>query len=475
MPAVKRSVKVALVNPPRFAGSFLHPQFPLRGLAYMAALLLKNGCDIKVMDCAGVNMNQDGLKKELGSFEPDIVGITSMTVTFPSALQTALVTKSICPSALTVLGGPHVTVMDIDTISRFAYVDVVVRGEGEQTFLELARCVARGEKFHEVAGITFRKDGEIVRTPDRPFIQNLDELPYPAYQLFPMDKYRFMGKKVLPIMTSRGCPFRCAFCLASKMSGKQIRERNPKNVAEELEWLISTQGADGFTFHDETFTCDKKRVFEIFEELRNRKIDLPWDCTTRVDQISKNLLSKMKEANCQMVGFGVESNSPTVLKAMKKGTTVEQNEMAVKWAREVGLSFGVFLIIGYLGETMTTLKQSLDFVRRAEPDDILISFATPYPNTEFYDQVKDAGWKMSTDWSRYDNITPVFENPSLPPEKMIEVRRKFYDQFYSPSYIIRQSLKRDPYSRSRSREALNRNLRRMKLPGIVSAKLKKPT
>jgi anaerobic magnesium-protoporphyrin IX monomethyl ester cyclase len=476
MPIVERkSIKVALVNPPCPAGAFLHPQFPLKGLAYMVALLLKDGHNVKVMDCPALNMDQDGLRREIDSFEPDIVGITSMTVTFPSALQAALVAKNSCPSALIVLGGPHATVMDIDTLSKFAYVDVVVRREGEQTILELARCVARGESLHRVAGITFRKNSEIMRTADRPFIQNLDELPYPAYQFFPMEKYRFFGKRVFPIMTSRGCPFRCAFCLASKMSGNRIRARNPKNVVDELEWLMGTHGADAFTFHDETFTYDKERVSEIFEEMKNRKIDLPWDCSTRVDQVSKEVLAKMRLANCQLVAFGVESNSPKILSAMKKGTTVEQNEMAVTWAKEVGLSFGVFLIIGYPGETMSTVKQSLDFIRRTEPDDVYISFATPYPSTEFYDLVKEMGWKLSTDWSRYDNITPVFENPLLPAEKMMEIRKKFYDHFYSPSYILRQSLKGDFYSRGMSRTALNHHLWQFKPPKWVLSNFKKLT
>ena len=158
----------------------------------------------------------------------------------------------------------------------------------------------------------------------------------------------------------------------------------------------------------------------------------------------------MKQANCQIVGFGIESNSQKILNAMKKGTTTEQNERAVKMAKEVGLAFGLFLIIGYPGETAETLKETLDFIRRAEPDDVYISFPTPYPQTELYEIVKENGWKLSTDWSRFDNITPVFENPSLPAKTMIETRRKVFNQFYSPSNILRQSLKRTYYSRTYS-------------------------
>ncbi|UCD26566.1 MAG: cobalamin-dependent protein, partial [Candidatus Bathyarchaeota archaeon] len=425
----RKSTKIALVNPPLPPKSHLHPQFPLIGLAYMAATLEKNGYEVTVVDSPALNMTHEDLREEIVSLQPDIVGVTSMTVTFPSALQAARVIKESCPGALTVLGGPHASVVGEQTLSEQKEVDIVARGECEQTILDLARHVPNHypKDLQEVAGITFRKNGQIIRTPDRPFIQNLDELPRPAYEHFTLRKYRYLGKLTLPIMASRGCPFQCAFCLASQMSGKRVRTRSPKNVVDELAWLRDVHGADAFTFHDPTFTLDKKRVFEICEEINSRKIDLPWDCSTRVDQVSKEVLARMRAANCQIVGFGVESNSQKILNAMKKGTTVEQNERAVRTAKEVGLSFGVFLIIGYPGETMDTLKESLDFIRRTEPDDIYISLATPYPRTEFYDLVKEMGWKMSTDWSCYDNVTPVFENPLLPAEKIIETRRRFYN------------------------------------------------
>jgi radical SAM superfamily enzyme YgiQ (UPF0313 family) len=185
------------------------------------------------------------------------------------------------------------------------------------------------------------------------------------------------------------------------------------------------------------------------------------------------MLAKMKQANCQIIGFGIESNSQKILNIMKKGTTTKQNEQAVKMAKEVGLQFGLFLIIGYPGETAETLKETLDFIRKAEPDDVYISFPTPQPATELYKIVKDNGWKMSSDWTRFDNITPVFENPSFPPQKMIEARRKVYNQYYSPTNIIRQSLKRTYYSRLIARTALNYQLMRIRLPKLVSANLKR--
>jgi radical SAM superfamily enzyme YgiQ (UPF0313 family) len=472
----KKSAKIMLVNPPIPPKTYMHTTlFPLIGLAYMAAILDKHGHEVTVIDCPALKLTHEDLKREITKLQPDIVGITSVTVNSSSALQAASSAKESHPRAFTVLGGPHVTVLDEQTLSENKDVDCVARHECEYTILELADHVSGNppKNLDEVEGITFRVNGQIVRTPDRAFIQDLDSLPRPAYKFFALEKYRYLGKLVFPIMASRGCPGNCAFCLASKMSGRVVRKRSPKNVVDEMEWLRDKLGADAFTFYDPSFTFDNKWVWEICEELQKRKINLSWDCTTRVDYVSKPILAKMKQANCQIVGFGMESNSQKILNIMRKGTTKEQNERAVRWAKEVGLPFGLFFIIGYPGETVETLKETLDFIRRAEPDDVYISLACPYPQTEFYDIVKENGWKLSTDWSRFDNITPVFENPSMPAKTMIETRRKVFNQFYSPSYILRQSLKRTHCSRLMARTALNYQLMRIRLPRLISASLKK--
>ncbi len=471
----RKRTKIALVNPPPPLEAFVHYQNPLIGLAYMTAVLEKNGYEVTVIDCPPLNMTYEDLKREIVRLEPDMVGITSVTVTFSSALQAARAIKESYPRALIVLGGPHVTVLDEKTLNEQPEVDIVVRGEGEQTILELAGLVLESNpSLQEVAGITFRKNGQVIRTKDRDFIQNLDELPHPAYNHFPLTKYRRFGKLILPIITSRGCSFRCTFCLAPRMAGRQFRARSPKNVVDEMEQLKDVYKSDAITFHDETFTHDKKRVFEICEEIKNRNIGLPWDCSTRVDTISEETLVKMKEANCQLVSFGVESGSQKMLNAMRKGTTVEQNERAIRWAKDIGISVTISVVIGYPGETIDTLKQTLEFIRRTEPDDIHMSLATPYPGIELYDVVKDLGWNMCEEWGHCDMLMAGFENPTLPVD-LEETRRRLYNHFYSPFYILRQSVKRNFYSQTMARAALNQLLWRVKLPTWVSASFKKLT
>jgi radical SAM superfamily enzyme YgiQ (UPF0313 family) len=455
-------IKVALVIPPALdMDQMWCPNMPI-GLAYLAAVLEKADYELVLIDCPALRITHKMLRAELASFEPDVVGITSITPIIKSTLLAAQVAKETCPNALVVLGGPHATFMDSQILSENPVVDVIVRGEGEQTIIELLQNFSSSGAFDEVEGITFRKDGNIVRTPNRPFIQNLDELPYPAYHYFDLGKYQFFGKNVLPILTSRGCPFQCAYCVSSRMVGKGFRARDPNRVVDELEWLRDEQGAGAFSFYDDAFTYDQQRAIKICEGIKKRNIGVPWDCQTRVDQISKEVLVKMKAADCQLVSFGAESGCQKILDAVSKRTTIELNEKAVKLAKDIGLSVAMSVIIGYPGETVDTLKQTFSFIRRTKPDYVYLCLATPYPGTALRKTLEDLEWPMSTDWSHYDMQTQVFENPLLPVD-LVETRRKFYNSFYSWSYMLRQYLKGTFYSKSMVRTALNDRVWRTRL------------
>jgi radical SAM superfamily enzyme YgiQ (UPF0313 family) len=353
--------------------------------------------------------------------------------------------------------------MEKEILREEPSVDLVVRGEGEQTLLELAQNAADRRNLQNIKGITFRNSEEKpVQTPERPPIRNLDDLPYPAYNHFDLKKYLLYGKLFLPMITSRGCPFQCSFCTTSRIFGKEYRARSPKNIVDELEHIKNVYNADSFTFYDDTLTLDKNRIFQICDEIKARKIDIPWDCQTRVDQINKEILTKMKETNCQQVFFGVESGCQTILDAVKKRTTVEQNETAIRMAKEAGLFVSISIIIGYPGETKDMLQQTLEFIRRAEPDDVYLCVATPYPGTELRRVVEEMGLKMSPDWSLYDTVTPVFDNPNLPDEEVVKLRKTFYDSFYSPKYVLKHLFDGNFYSRVMARTAVNHILWRIK-------------
>jgi radical SAM superfamily enzyme YgiQ (UPF0313 family) len=461
-------VHVTLVNPP-YPGEVPQAVFIPLGISYLAAVLEENGYDVDVIDCPVSRLSQKELEAEFKRRQPDVVGVTSATVTYLPALEIVKTAKQALPNCVTMMGGPHVTVMDEQTLSENPETDIIVRGEGEQTMLELANLISNRnlKNLGEVAGITFRKNGQIVRTPDRPFIQNIDALPHPAHKHFEVNKYRILGKMYLPIITSRGCPFQCAFCLSSRMCGRGFRARSPGKVVDELEWLRDTYGADAYTFYDDTFTFDAERALAICDEMKKRKIGLPWDCRTRVDRISKEILAKLSDTNCQLIHFGVESGSQKMLNAMKKGTTVEQNATAIKWAKEAGILVAISVVVGYPGETIDMLKQTTDFIRRTEPDYVYMCEAVPYPGTELYTLVKELGLEMTSDWSQYHEATQVFKNSLLPPQKIEEVKKAVFDDFFSPSYYLRKSRRRDFYSQIMAHMALNHLLWRIKLPRWV--------
>jgi anaerobic magnesium-protoporphyrin IX monomethyl ester cyclase len=447
---------VVLANPP-YPEDVPQAVFIPLGISYLTAVLKQNGYEVDVIDCQVSRPSQKEMEDKLKSLNPDIVGVTAATVTYFPALQILKAAKAAVPNCVTMIGGPHVTVLDKQTFTESSDVDIVVRGEGEQTMLELARLVSDSnlKSLSEVAGITFKKNSQVFSTPNRSFLEDIDVLPYPAHKHFDVSRYRINGKLYMPIITSRGCPFNCAFCLASKMCGRGFRARNPSKVVDELEWLRDTFGAGAFAFYDDTFTFDLGRAIAICDEMKARKFDLPWDCRTRVDKVSKELLTKLRSTNCQLIHFGVESGSQQMLNTMRKGTTVQQNANAIRLAKESDILVAISLVIGYPGETPEMLQQTIDFIHKTKPDYVYMCEAVPYPGTQLYDYLKELGVELSENWNQYHEQTQVFKNTLLPLEKLEEAKKALYDSFFTPTYYLRKRIRGDFHSQIMARMALN--------------------
>jgi len=231
--------------------------------------------------------------------------------------------------------------------------------------------------------------------------------------------------------------------------------RNPKNVVDEIQFLNEKYGATQFTFSDDTFTVDQARVRKICEDVRNRRLKVQWDCETRVDMVTRDLLKKMKKAGCIAVWFGVESGCQNVLDSMEKSINLAQTRRAFKWAHEAGLMTIASVILGFPGETKDTAFKTVKFVEELNPNDVGYHIATPYPGTPMYDFVKENGWLKITDFDRYDTATPVFESPTLSMKDLGEIREKAYQRFYiRPGYVLRMLSKGGIYGISSVRTAL---------------------
>jgi anaerobic magnesium-protoporphyrin IX monomethyl ester cyclase len=454
---------VTLVNPPYPKGAHQHPPFTPLGLGYLAAVLEQNGYKVDVIDCQALNISFEEAKRELSKRKPDIVGLTSTTLTYKSALKIIKIAKEALPNCLTLLGGVHVTFWDEEALQECPQLDVVVRKEGENTFLELIQRLEAGKSFDGVLGITYRKGGKTVKTEDRPYIEDLDSLPFPAHHLWPLDRLKKYGNVMFPLMTSRGCVFWCEFCSAVRMFGRRFRMRSPKNVVDEMEHLHKTYGADTFTFYDDAFTVDQSRVEEICRELHARNLKVTWDCGTRVDMVTKELLQKMKDAGCIAVWFGVEAGSQRVIDAMGKGFTANKTKTAFKAAKEVGLMTIASVVFGFPGETRESAMETVKLVEEIDPDDIGYYIATPYPGTPMADYVKKMGWIKVTDFDKYDTATPIFELPTLSMKEVREIREQAFHRFYlRPRYVLRMFAKGGTYGFSATKTAFAHLLRATK-------------
>ncbi len=456
-------IHTTLVNPPYPRGSHQHPPFIPLGLGYLAAVLEKNQYPVDVIDCQALKLSYEELKIEISKRQPNIVGITSTTLTYKSALQTAKTAKQARPNCLTILGGPHATFWDENALQECPDLDIVVRKEGENTLLELVQRLEASKNFTDVLGTTCRENKKIIRNPDRPYIENLDELPFPAHHLFPLQHFQKYGKIVFPLSTSRGCTFWCSFCSAVRMFGRRYRMRNPKNVVDELEFLTKKYNAEQFTFYDDAFTVNQQRVQEICEEIQNRKLKIKWDCETRVDMVTRELLQQMKKAGCIAVWFGVEAGSQRVLDNVGKGITLDKTKNAFKMAKDVGLMTIASTILGTPDETPETAWETVKFVEEIKPDDVGYYIATPYPGTPMYDYVREKGWLKIEDFDKYDTATPIFETPTLSMKELREIREKAFQRFYlHPTYVLRMFGKGGVYGYSASRTALAHLRRSMK-------------
>jgi len=448
-------MQVTLVNPPYPPGAHQHPPFMPLGLGYLAAVLEKKGYDVNVIDCQALHLTLSDVEKELGKRKPDIVGLTSTTLTYKSALNIIKVAKDVLPDCLTIIGGSHATFWDEEALNECPQLDIIVRGEGETTLLEIAKKVENGKSFHDVVGTTCRKGDDIIKNPDRPHIEDLESLPYPAFHLWPIEHFKKYGKIIFPVMTSRGCTFWCDFCSAVRMFGRKYRMRSPQKVVDELEFLYKKYGEDQYTFYDDAFTVDQSRTEEICNEILKRGLKIKWDCETRVDMVTKDLLQKMKDAGCIAVWFGVEAGSEQVIKAMGKGISLTQTFNAFKWANEVGLMTVASMILGFPGETRETAMESINLLKRIKSDEIGVYIATPYPGTPMYDYVKKMGWIKITDFNKYDTATPIFETPTMSMNELRELHDMAHRKFYlRPTYIIRAFSKGGVYGYSTTKTAL---------------------
>jgi len=439
--------RIVLINPPQRTR---YPQPPL-GLAMVAAVLEKEDYSVEILDFSASKLAEDSLPSSISSEKPDVIGITAMTPTVSRAIKVAKLTKKTGKRIPVVLGGHHATILAEETLQTTPEIDVIVRGEGEQTIVDLVRVLEEEGDLKGVKGISYRDGTAVKSTPARPPIQDLDSLPFPAFHLLPVNKYRLhppFGRRspVMSIITSRGCPYRCIFCSKS-VFGNKYRCNSPSYVMEEIRFLCDELGIKEIKFYDDVFTLNRKNVFAICSEMIKQGMDIPWTCETRVNLINDDVLKVMKYAGCYMIGYGVESGNQQVLDALRKDITLDQATKALKATQQAGIETVAYFMIGSLGESPQTIRDTIEFAKRLDPDFAQFSVTTPYPGTELHRLAfKDESSPETWDDYTYASLTSIdgvgFRTRVLSRTELRELNKEAYLSFYFRWHYLWKKLRR---------------------------------
>ena len=399
-------MKVQLFVPP--GGYFAErwskgSSMPPLGILYIAAVLEKEGIEVQVVPADVLGLGWREIRSRILDYKPDIVGVTTTTENRFQSFKLIGLAKKTLPSALTVLGGPHASLAAEDSLLHIPELDLVVRGEGELTMIDICRALERKMDFSSLAhlaGISLRLDGRVMANQPRSPITNLDGLPFPAFHLVPFEKYNFKievpGHGQLPavnVMTSRGCPFNCNFCATPVNWGRTVRLRSPLNVIREIEFHVERRGSRVIFFYDDTFNTSAKRVEEICDLMIERKLSVFWRAEVRMDLMSKGLLAKMKQAGLFHLSFGVEAGSERVRnKIIDKKVKVKDYHSLVAWCLELGVIPNAFFIVSHPTETWEEARETIGLIEEYKDKvEASIAILHVYPGTPLERTARERG------------------------------------------------------------------------------------
>ena len=429
--------RILLINPPYPMEELPTPPF---GLMSLAAYLLEKGFEVIIDDYIVNPYSRARVRRMVREFKPDVIGSTGVTMNIKAALRILGAYGEESPDAAIMMGGPHVSFDAQAILSENDFIDYIIRGEGEETCDELLNNLDDGAAHRGIRGISYRENGVVIHNEKRDFIRDINILPYPARHLVQLSKYKALGMP-LNMLTSRGCPYECIFCVGSKMVGRRVRYFDVKRVVDEFE-MLSKMGFKQINFVDDLFTSNRKRCILICEEIMRRGIKHTWTAFARVDTVNEELLRIMKSAGCTMLCFGVESGVQEILNSIKKKTTLEKIREAMKVCVEAGIEPMASYIMGLPGETPETVRQSMDFARTLCAN-YGFHILSPFPGTEVRDKAESYGIRILTsDWDKYDANQAVCETVSLKRHQIDRIVAEFNKGVNSSLYDAVQKQKR---------------------------------
>jgi radical SAM superfamily enzyme YgiQ (UPF0313 family) len=445
-------MRVLHVRPPKIMGALEESmvQHPVN-LLYLAAAARQAGQEPFVWDFEVEPFSEKIVKDRAREVSPHLVGITCLTCNVKMGARIARWIKKEKPDVFVAVGGPHGSAIPEKTLREFPDFDAVIIGEGERTWAELADKLEKGVPLDGTPGLAHRRGEEIVVEERRPLVRDLEELPFPARDLIDHSLYRGASSPGLDatyyrsteLFSSRGCPERCIFCASKVTFGRTVRFRSPENFLAEVDECMERWGYRHFTIEDDTFTYRPGRLAEICRGLKERGVS--WDCDTRVNLVSREMLFMMSESGCQKVAFGVESGSPEILAKLKKDINLEQVRKAFKWAQQAGLITTAFFIIGgHPSENFEDVEMSAELIKEIDPDLMAVAIGVPFPGTELERLMKERRLVFSEQWEKYTHIhsRPCWRTEHFSPRDLVKLQNDLFRRFFLRPHFIAKTMKK---------------------------------
>ncbi len=434
-------MKILLVNPP--IREWAKPNCFPSGLGYLSSVLLDAGYEVEILDINGYRYSRQEVEAMIEASDADVFGVGGLITVYGYIKWLTQVIKRYHPDKTVIGGGSSATSIP-RTFLECTKADIVVIGEGELTLPELMHALRDGGNLKGLPGIWYRDgNGEIMASPPRPAIKDLDTIPFPAWDLFPMDVYLSDpvgapniskwndGRSTndtpvtMNILPSRGCPYQCIYCYHDFM-GAKYRHRSARNILDEIVYLKDRYGVDYIHFTDDDFVINRKHVMKFCDLMIESGLNIEWGSTGRVNLMTEELLAKMAAAGCVWIGYGIESGSQKMLDVMKKQVTVEQGREAIELTRKYIDQVDCSYMMGTPGETRETIMETVEFCEELDLAPEVIFFATPYPGTELYDLARQRGLIEDEEkfvlslWEQGEKITVNFSE--LSDEELFKIR-----------------------------------------------------
>ncbi len=411
-------------------------------LATIAAVLEKGGFETKLVDAITENVGFTGLGKIIKDFKPNLIVFNTASGSIESDLSMATFAKKLNPQIKTSTFGIHVSALPDDCFRIEPKLDFIIRGEPEETTLNLAKSLKNNGGLAVVKGISWKNGQKIIHNPPQNPIKNLNDLPFPAWEKIDVANYRMplSDKPFLLVGTGRGCPYSCVFCADKVYYSRGLRLPSPFRVVDEIEYDQKRFKVNDFLFWTESFTLNRDFAIGVCEEIIKRGLKVRFVVNSRVDHVDQQLLVKLREAGCWQIGFGVESGVNKVLKTMKKCIKVDQIRNAVLASKQEGLLVTGHFMIGFPGESRETILTTIKLACDLPFDFAQFYCAVPFPGSELYQQAIDRGWLESSNWALFEQNFSILTSPNLSAKEIMELRRLAYRKFYLRPRIIFKTL-----------------------------------